>query len=359
MWALEEDITLDITLRGSCGAGSNGGAGGIGVVKRTLEKGQIYTIRTGDNGGGYGIWSNADPAINAPNGGRILSGGGKNGGGPTYLKRGGTLLAVAGAGGGESVNHNNGGEGGGPNVGGSDGTNFSGSGASVQSPGDKIHWSGYPRDGGCNVRVMTRCGVNNSGNGLSCDTEVGASDVQNNGGFGFSGGGGGGSGVKGADGGNSNSQAGGGGSGWASDAVEVLSAQLGGNVGKQGSCLLRKSDFLTYIVTVYHATTNNQGIAPQLTVTNGGTGTATVLAVDQGSSYTTNRYYYEINFLTAFSDTNYVIQAITIGKKDASLSNLYTSPTISATENVSTSQCKLWFRGDYQNQNTFMNEFII
>ena len=50
---------------------------------------------------------------------------------------------------------------------------------------------------------------------------------------------------------------------------------------------------------------------------------------------------------------------ITIGKKDASLSNLYTSPTISATENVSTSQCKVWFRGDYQNQNTFMNEFII
>ena len=359
MWALEEDITLDITLRGSCGAGSNGGAGGIGVVKRTLEKGQVYTVRVGDNGGGYGIWSNADPAINAPNGGRILSGGGKNGGGPTYLKRGGTLLAVSGAGGGQSSNNQNGGDGGGPNVGGSDGTNFSGSGASVQSPGDKIHWSGYPKDGACNVRVMTRCGVLRDGSGLSCDTEVGASDVQNNGGFGYSGGGGGGSGVKGGCGGKNQNEGGGGGSGWASDAVEVLSAQLGGNVGKQGSCLLRKSDFLTYIVSVYHATANNQGIAPQLTVTNVGTANATVLAVDQGSDYTTTRYYYEITFLTAFPNTSYVIQALSIGKKSANLENLYTSPTISATENVSTTKCKVWFRGDYQDQNTFMNEFLL
>ena len=206
---------------------------------------------------------------------------------------------------------------------------------------------------------MTRCGVTLSGNSLSCDTEVGASDVQNNGGFGFSGGGGGGSGVKGADGGNSNSQAGGGGSGWASDAVEVLNAQLGGNIQKQGSCLLRKSDFLTYLVNVYHATTNNQGIAPQLTVTNAGTGTATVLAVDQGSDYTTTRYYYEITFLTAFPNTSYVIQALSIGKKSANLETLYTSPTISATENVSTTKCKVWFRGDYQDQNTFMNEFLL
>ena len=352
MWALEEDITLDITLRGAEGAGANGGAGGIGVVKRTLEKGQVYTVRVGDNGA-----NNADQAINAPNGGRIRSGGGSNGGGVTYLKRGGTLLAVSGGGGGESANHDTGGEGGGPNVAGGDGQGNSGAGASVESPGDKIHWSGYPVNG--SVRVMTRCGVTLSGNSLSCDTEVGASDVQNNGGFGFSGGGGGGSGVKGADGGNSNSQAGGGGSGWASDAVEVLSAQLGGNIQKQGSCLLRKSDFLTYLVNVYHATTNNQGIAPQLTVTNAGTGTATVLAVDQGSDYTTTRYYYEITFLTAFPNTSYVIQALSIGKKSANLETLYTSPTISATENVSTTKCKVWFRGDYQDQNTFMNEFLL
>ena len=118
-------------------------------------------------------------------------------------------LIVSGGGGGESANHDTGGEGGGPNVAGGDGQGNSGSGASVESPGDKIHWSGYPVNG--SVRVMTRCGVDGSGNNLSCDTEVGASDVQNNGGFGFSGGGGGGSGVKGADGGNSNSQAGGGG----------------------------------------------------------------------------------------------------------------------------------------------------
>ena len=359
LYALEEDISLNITLRGSTGAGSNGGAGGIGVIKRTFEKGQIYTIRTGDNGGGYGVWSNADPSINAPNGGRILSGGGKNGGGQTYLKRGGTLLAVAGGGGGQSSNNQNGGDGGGPNVSGSNGSNNSGSGAGVQSPGDKIHWSGYPKEGGCNVRVMTRCGTLRDASGLSCDTEVGASDVQNNGGFGYSGGGGGGSGVKGGCGGTTQNEGGGGGSGWASDAVEVVSSQLGGNAGKQGSCLIRKSDFLTYIVQVYHATANSQGIAPQLTVTNAGTGDATVLAVDQGSDYTTTRYYYELTFLTAFDDTNYVITPVLLGKKSANLENLYTSPTISQTENVSTTKCKIWLRGDYQNQNTFMNEFII
>ena len=46
-------------------------------------------------------------------------------------------------------------------------------------------------------------------------------------------------------------------------------------------------------------------------------------------------------------------------KKSANLETLYTSPTISATENVSTTKCKVWFRGDYQDQNTFMNEFLL
>ena len=96
VFAKEKEVSLDITLRGSSGAGSNPGEGGVGTLRRLFELNQLYTIRVGDDNAG----SQPDVSLNAPNGGRIRSGGGSPGGGPTYLKRGGTLLSVVGGGGG-------------------------------------------------------------------------------------------------------------------------------------------------------------------------------------------------------------------------------------------------------------------
>ena len=199
IFAKEQDLSLDITLRGSPGNTDRSGDGGVGTLRRNFEQSQLYTLRVGDRRTGRGD----DVQGNGPNPGRTFGGSGVFGGGCTYMKRGGTLIAVSGGGGGAATNAD-GGDGGGLNVAGESGQGNGRSGGRVFNPGDQINYSGYPKNYG--VRAMTRCG--NTGGSLSCNVEIGANDNQNNGGFGDNDGGGGGSGLEGGFGGRSSNERG-------------------------------------------------------------------------------------------------------------------------------------------------------
>lgn len=303
LFAKERDLSLDITIRGASGNG-NGGQGGVGTLRRTFEQGQLYTVRVGDRRN----VNNDDPAINAPNPGRVLNGNGSFGGGCSYVKRGGTLIAVAGGGGGQSGNGNKGGDGGGLNVAGETGQGNNRPGGRVVNPGSTWNYPGYPSNGG--VRIMTRCG-DNGRQQLSCSVELTASDVQNNGGFGSNGGGGGGSGVEGGYGGGNSSAGGSGGSGWASGAVSIIGTQLGGNaVGKNGSCRIRQTGFNNYITSWYHVTGVRAGLTPSFNLTN--TGNFELQVIPQNVGFVTgeggidDKHYYVV-FAEDFSNTNYTI----------------------------------------------------
>lgn len=230
VYAKEQDISVDIEMKGSSGQGYNfassgGGDGGVGTIRYTLQKGVIHTLRIGSR---KRVTAD-DPENNSIGGGRVFSGKGGYGGGSTLLYRGGTLISVVGGGGGNGID-SSGGSGGGLNVAGEAGNGRNG-GLSVQSVppidiGDnKTDNSNYPTTG---VRTVGRC-VNNSTGQQSCATYLSDDGDQNNGGFGYLEGGAGGSGVKGGN-ASVNRDGGAGGSGWASSAVSVLSTQLGGNI---------------------------------------------------------------------------------------------------------------------------------
>lgn len=230
VYAKEQDISVDIEMKGSSGQGYNfassgGGDGGVGTIRYTLQKGVIHTLRIGSR---KRVTAD-DPENNSIGGGRVFSGKGGYGGGSTLLYRGGTLISVVGGGGGNGID-SSGGSGGGLNVAGEAGNGRNG-GLSVQSVppidiGDnKTDNSNYPTTG---VRTAGRC-VNNSSGQQSCSSYLSNDGDQNNGGFGYLEGGAGGSGVKGGN-ASVNRDGGAGGSGWASSAVSVLSTQLGGNI---------------------------------------------------------------------------------------------------------------------------------
>ena len=307
IFAKEQDLSLDITLRGSNGHGSSTteGKGGVGTLRRTFEQGQFYNFRIGDRRTGSGD----DNQGNGPNGGRTFSGSGGFGGGQTYMKRGGTLIAVCGGGGGNSSGGNKGGDGGGLNVSGGVGQGNNRPGGRVINPGNTFTFPGYP--GNYGVRVMTRCGFDPRTGGLTCDIERNASDNQNNGGFADNGGGAGGSGVEGGYGGRSSSEAGSGGSGWASSAVTVIGSQLGGNFDNHnGSVRIRQTGFNNYITSWYHVTGVRAGLTPSFNLTNTGNFELQVIpqnvGFETGEGPESSKHYYVV-FAEDFSNTNYTI----------------------------------------------------
>jgi hypothetical protein len=298
----EQDLSLDITLRGSPGNNDRSGDGGVGTLRRNFEQSQLYTLRVGDRRSGRGD----DNQGNGPNGGRTFGGSGAFGGGCTYMKRGGTLIAVSGGGGGAATNAD-GGDGGGLNVAGEQGQGNGRSGGRVFNPGDQINYSGYPRNYG--VRAMTRCG--NTGGSLSCNVEIGANDNQNNGGFGDNDGGGGGSGLEGGFGGRSSNEGGCGGSGWASGAVTIVETQLGGNLlGRNGSVRIRLTGFNNYQVQWEHYTGVRKGWVPSFNYQNSGNFDAVVVpqnvGFETGEGPESSKHYL-VTFAEEYPDTNYVI----------------------------------------------------
>ena len=302
IFAKEQDLSLDITLRGSPGQNDRSGDGGVGTLRRNFEQSQLYTLRVGDRRTGRGD----DVQGNGPNPGRTFGGSGVFGGGCTYMKRGGTLVAVCGGGGGAATNAD-GGDGGGLNVAGEQGQGNGRSGGRVFNPGDQINYSGYPRNYG--VRAMTRCG--NTGGSLSCNVEIGANDNQNNGGFGDNDGGGGGSGLEGGFGGRSSNEGGCGGSGWASGAVTIVSTQLGGNTpGKNGSVRIRLTGFNNYQVQWEHYTGVRKGWTPSFNYENSGNFDAVVVpqnvGFETGEGPESSKHYL-VTFAEEYPDTNYVI----------------------------------------------------
>lgn len=307
LFAKEKDLSLDITLRGSNGHGSSTteGKGGVGTLRRTFERSQIYSFRIGDRRTGTAD----DNEGNGPNGGRTFSGSGGFGGGQTYLKRGGTLIAVVGGGGGNSSGGSKGGDGGGLNVAGQSGQGNSRPGGRAIAPGNTFTYPGYPSNFG--VRRMTSCGYDPRTGGFTCDVERDANDNQNNGGFGDNNGGGGGSGVEGGFGGRSSSEAGCGGSGWASGLVTVLGAQLGGNFDNHnGSVRIRQTGFNNYITSWYHVTGVRAGLTPSFQFTNTGNFELQVIpqnvGFETGEGPESSKHYYVV-FAEAFSNTNYTI----------------------------------------------------
>jgi hypothetical protein len=305
IFAKEQDLSLDITLRGSSGGNNkssqNSGRGGVGTIRRNFEQSQLYSIRVGDRRSG----TNNDLQLNGPNGGRTFSGDGNNGGGQTYLKRGGTLIAVCGGGGGSATNAT-GGDGGGLNVAGESGQGNSRRGGRVVTPGDE-NGSGYPKN--YDTRVMTKCGILNGS--LQCTTENSGNDYQNNGGFGDNDGGGGGSGVEGGFGGRSSNEGGCGGSGWASGAVTIVETQLGGNLlGRNGSVRIRLTGFNNYQVQWEHYTGVRKGWVPSFNYENTGNFDAVVVpqnvGFEQGEGPESSKHYL-VTFAEEYPDTNYVI----------------------------------------------------
>ena len=307
IFAKEQDVSLDITLRGSSGGNSNSsqnsGRGGVGTLRRTFEKSQLYTIRPGDRRSG----TNNDLQLNAPNGGRTFSGNGNNGGGCTFMKRGGTLIAVCGGGGGSATSAT-GGDGGGLNVAGEQGQGNSRRGGRVVNPGATKSPSGYPKN--YETRVMTECGFLNGS--LQCTLENSGDDSQNNGGFADNDGGAGGSGVEGGLGGRSSTEGGSGGSGWASSAVTIVATQLGGNLlGRNGSVRIRETGFNNYQVKWYHTTGVRKGLTPTFQVTNTGNFDATVIpqnvGFETGEGPTTDKHYL-VEFAEEYPNTDYNIE---------------------------------------------------
>lgn len=315
IFAKEQDLSLDITLRGSSGGNNkstqNSGRGGVGTLRRTFEQSQLYTIRPGDRRSG----SDNDLQLNAPNGGRTFSGNGNNGGGCTYMKRGGTLIAVCGGGGGSATNAT-GGDGGGLNVAGESGQGNSRRGGRVVTPGGE-NGTGYAKNYG--TRVMTKCGYLNGS--AECTTEKSGGDNQNNGGFGDNDGGGGGSGVEGGLGGRSSTEGGCGGSGWASGAVTIVSTQLGGNLlGRNGSVRIRETGFNNYQVSWFHTTGVRAGNTPTFQYTN--TGNFDAVVVPQNVGFETGEgpessKHYLVTFAEEYEDTNYNINFTNIGNLSA------------------------------------------
>jgi hypothetical protein len=307
IFAKEQDLSLDITLRGSSGGNSrtstkNSGRGGVGTLRRTFEQSQLYTIRPGDRRSG----SNNDLQLNAPNGGRTFGGNGNNGGGCTYMKRGGTLIAVCGGGGGSATNAA-GGDGGGLNVAGESGEGNPLRGGLVVAPVDN-NIPGYPKN--LKNRTMTKCGVLNGS--LQCTLENSGDDSQNNGGFGDNDGGGGGSGVDGGLGGRSSTEGGSGGSGWASGAVTVLESQLGGNLlDRNGSVRIRETGFNNYQVKWVHFTGVRAGNVPTFQYEN--TGNFLAILSPQNVGFETGEgpestKHYLVNFTEEYPNTDYNIE---------------------------------------------------
>jgi len=359
VFAKEKDVSLDITLRGSqgtgpggsIGPGTNGGKGGVGTLRRTFERNQLYSFRVGDdNSGGDAYAAGSDIQVNAPNGGRVGSGNGGTGGGPTYMKRGGTLLAVVGGGGGSSSTGLKGGDGGGLNVAGENGAGSSGGrGGLVVPPGNFV-----PRAAVQDPRTMTRCNLVSASTGqLSCDIELTANDIQNSGAWAFNNGGAGGSGVNGGYAGNDANGAGGGGSGWASSAVAVLSASLGGNTsGKgRGSVRIRKTGFVTYITQWYHTTGVQAGFTPTLSVTNTGSFNATISPQNEGTTAINNynqlsARHYLVTLAEPFPNTNYNVEFTFISTTIAGVSNTILPDMRVSRLEKGLNQFRVWFTGD-------------
>ena len=305
IFAKEQDLSLDITLRGSSGGNNkssqNSGRGGVGTLRRTFEQSQLYTIRPGDRRSG----TNNDLQNNAPNGGRTFNGNGNNGGGCTYMKRGGTLIAVCGGGGGSATNAT-GGDGGGLNVAGESGQGNSRRGGRVVTPGGE-NGTGYPKN--YDTRTMTKCGILNGS--FQCTLENSGDDSQNNGGFGDNDGGGGGSGVEGGLGGRSSNEGGCGGSGYASGAVTIVETQLGGNLlGRNGSVRIRETGFNNYQVSWNHVTGVRRGLTPSFQYENTGNFDAVVVpqnvGFETGEGPESSKHYF-ITFAEEYPDTNYNI----------------------------------------------------
>ena len=307
VFAKEKDLSLDVTLRGSCGGNDkntkSSGQGGTGTLRRTFETNQLYTFRIGDRRSG----ADNDVQGNGPNGGRTFNGSGNFGGGQTYMKRGGTLVAVCGGGGGSATNAD-GGDGGGLNVAGESGQGNGKSGGRVFNPSTQINYPGWKTN--FSVRAMTKCGQDARNAAIvSCTFENSAVDNQNNGGWSDNNGGGGGSGLEGGHGGRSSSEGGCGGSGWASGAVTILSASLGGGgQDRNGSVRIRQTGFNNYIVQWYHTTGVRRGLIPTFNLTNNGNFAATVTPQNVGNETSQgpeSSKHYLVEFEEAFLNTAY------------------------------------------------------
>jgi len=358
VFATEQDIEMDITLKGSSGNGAGGdGEGGVSTIRRTFEQGQYYTFRIGDRRDG-----NSDAQLNGPNGGKAAGGGGQrqfqgSGGGSVYMKRGGTLLAVCGGGGGSGSGGARGGNGGGCNVAGTS-EGGSAAGASVTNPANSYYSTSYPD--GTTPRTMVKCGQNPNTLGLTCALELSSQDYQNNGGYGRTGGGGGGSGIIGGYGGNSSSQGGGGAAGWADTTlVEVINTQLGGNPKpNNGRVLFRKSDFNNYKTTWNHA------VAPAsptfFNVVNNGSQASSITPNNVGAISTYNSSsapYYTVSFTGAtFADTSYTIDFKLISNLTADRTEIFSNGIEIAQTTKRTDGFDIWFKPVGEDRNVLVSE---
>jgi hypothetical protein len=268
------------------------------------------------------------------------------------MKRSGTLLAVVGGGGGSSSNGIKGGDGGGLNVPGENGSGSSGGrGGAVVPPGNFIPGGSFTS---ANVtRTMTRCNLVSATTGqLSCDIELTPDDIQNNGAWAFNNGGAGGSGVTGGYSGGDANGGGGGGSGWASSAVTVLSASLGGNTsGKgRGSVRIRKTGFANYIAQWYHTTGVQAGFTPVFDVTNTGSFIATIIPENEGSTSTDynslQENHYLVKFQEPFPNTNYTINFTFISTIISGVRGVILPDMRVSQITKETGQFRVWFTGD-------------
>jgi hypothetical protein len=346
IFAKERNVSLDITMRGSKGSGSNPGLGGVGTLRRTFEQNQVYTFRVGDDN-----TTNSDVQLNGPNGGRIGSGSGGLGGGCTYMLRGGTVTAIVGGGGGSSSTGLKGGDGGGFNVAGENGFGSNGGrGGAIVPPGEFGIPSGYASSPNVTI-TMTKCTVL-SNNTLNCDADITGNQLQNNGAFGFNGAGAGGSGVTGGFAGQDSNGAGGGGSGWASSAVTVLQKQLGGNTvsNRRGSVRIRKTGFVNYIASWYHTTGVRVGFTPVFNYTNTGNFIATIIPQNEGTASTAYNQlpenHYLIKFQEPFLDTNYVVDFTFISTTISGVSGIILPNMKVSFFERELGQCRVWFTGD-------------
>ena len=254
IYAPESDIDVKVTIGGCAGNGRNGhrgGEGGVSVFRVTLTKNTEYVVKLG-----------------SPSSGKGPEGGAPNGGGLSVIYRKAEVLAVAGGGGGAGTNAR-GGDGGGIDMAGENGqgrnpgrggTRFNVGELPLEGSFQMDRRGQFNREFGNGRRlggILSKCTIGNyyQKQGFSPCSDVGlqqgrtgtGSQIQgtatiqrgyksglgfrNNAGNASGNEGGGGGGAYGGDGGSASGSGGGGASGYSSGNIELISTQLGGNVG--------------------------------------------------------------------------------------------------------------------------------
>ncbi len=255
----ERDVDVRITMSAAAGQGRNGNSGGQGgssVFELTLVQNLEYVFKLG--------------STTAP------SGGSNGGGGGAFFYRGGNLLVTCGGGGGAGDN-GRGGDGGGVAVAGANGNGTSaGSGGGV-FPEGSLPVAGFFAGGAYDPPVnysattggrVAACTIGKywaeqgfspcqyvgvtQYRGVDGETGSGTAAItrgykpglghRNNGGNGSNNNGGGGAGCVGGDAGTSNGSGGGGASGYSNGEVTIITTQLGGNGGTNGTITIEKVD---------------------------------------------------------------------------------------------------------------------